>query len=212
MANEFKQCPNGHYYQGNNCPYCKTTTNGANTSLKTEVFMGGGGSSDDAETVLDPVMNSAKKGGNRTEIIDQSSSQSGSRPMNTPINRTVFGDDSDETLSNSHGDHPAYRTTRKLVGWLVSYSFDEMGVDYKLYEGRNIIGRDGSCNITVNDGMMSANHAVLLFRAGRYSLSDSQSSHGTFVNGQDIDLNPTYISDGDIIRMGATEFKFRTSF
>lgn len=21
---QFKQCPNGHYYQGDNCPYCKT--------------------------------------------------------------------------------------------------------------------------------------------------------------------------------------------
>lgn len=211
MANEFKQCPNGHYYQGDSCPYCRTTTNGANTSLKTEGFMGGGGNSDDVETVLDPTIKSAKAG-TRTEIIDQTNYQPGSRSINTPINRTVFGDDSDETSSHSHGDHPAYRTTRKLVGWLVSYSFDEMGVDYKLFEGRNIIGRDESCNITVNDGMMSANHAVLLFRAGRYSLSDSQSSHGTFVNGQDIDLNPTYISDGDIIRMGETEFKFRTSF
>lgn len=37
MNGEFKQCPNGHYYQGEVCPYCKTKGNA--TSSKTEVFV-----------------------------------------------------------------------------------------------------------------------------------------------------------------------------
>ena len=94
---------------------------------------------------------------------------------------------------------------------MVTYSFDAMGVDYKLYEGRNVIGRDQDCNITVNDGMISGKHAILLFRADKYSLTDNQSSHGTFVNDEDIELEPCYLNDGDIIRMGETIFKFRTS-
>ena len=72
-------------------------------------------------------------------------------------------------------------------------------------------GRDVDCNITINDGRMSGKHAVLLFRANKYSLTDSQSSHGTFVNDEDIELEPRYLKDGDIIRMGNTTFKFRTS-
>lgn len=40
MQGEFKQCPNGHYYQGISCPYCKTGNQAGNaTSLKTEVFI-----------------------------------------------------------------------------------------------------------------------------------------------------------------------------
>ena len=105
-----------------------------------------------------------------------------------------------------------YREVRKLVGWLVSYTLDPMGVDFKLYEGRNIIGRDMDCNITVNDNMVSSKHAVLLFRAGKYSVTDSQSSHGTFVNDVDIELEPYYLQDGDVIKVGQTVFKFRTSF
>ncbi|MBP5758114.1 MAG: FHA domain-containing protein, partial [Bacteroidales bacterium] len=97
-------------------------------------------------------------------------------------------------------------------GWLVSYSLDKMGVDFRLYEGRNIIGRDMDCNITVNDNMVSGRHAVLLFRADKYSLTDQQSTHGTFVNGNDIDLEPCYLQDGDVIKVGETVFKFRTSF
>jgi pSer/pThr/pTyr-binding forkhead associated (FHA) protein len=131
--------------------------------------------------------------------------------------RTVFGPDEDE----AEGDRSAntgergervIRETRKLVGWLVSYTLDPLGVDFKIFEGRNIIGRDPDCSITVNDNWVSSKHAVLLFRAGKYSISDSQSSHGTFVNDTDIELEPFYLTDGDIIKIGQTVFKFRTAF
>ncbi len=130
-----------------------------------------------------------------------------------PGSRTEFGDE--EFAPGApipQGGQPTFRTTRKLVGWLVSYTLDAMGIDFKLYEGRNIIGRDMDCNITVNDNMVSSKHAVLLYRSGKYSLTDQQSSHGTFVNGQDIELDPCYLSDGDEIVVGRTSFKFRTSF
>ena len=97
------------------------------------------------------------------------------------------------------------------MGWLETYSNDPLGMDYKLFEGRNIIGRDMDCNISVNDGRVSAKHAVILYRAGKYSITDQQSSHGTYVNDEDIELNPRYLNDGDIICVGKTIFKFRTS-
>lgn len=192
MQSEFKQCPNGHYYQGDRCPYCRTTKNASINSdeaQKTSFFVDSCGNTSTISTDATAV------GG--TEVIDD-----------MPHNRTVFGDD--DTPDSGMGGRKV-RYARKLVGWLVSYSFDELGVDYKLYEGRNIIGRDAECNITVNDPRMSAKHAVLLYRANKYSLTDSQSSHGTFVNDVDIELEPHYLKDGDIIRMGNTVFKFRTS-
>ena len=104
------------------------------------------------------------------------------------------------------------RSSRKLVGWLVSYTLSDMGVDFRLFEGRNIIGRDLDCQISVDDTTVSAKHAVLLYRAGRYSITDQQSTQGTFVNGEDIELAPRYLNDGDLIKLGKTVFKFRTSF
>ncbi len=208
MSAEFKQCANGHYYQGVSCPYCKTGNQaGAATSLKTSVFMGGTGET----TEIDPMNGGCTGGGNTTTVIDGNTVVTGPHGP-TRGSRTVFGDD-DEGAQNPSGCSPKKepRYGRKLVGWLVTYSFDELGEDYKLYEGRNIIGRDVDCNITVNDGRMSGKHAVLLFRSNKYSLTDSQSSHGTFVNDEDIDLEPRYLKDGDIIRMGTTVFKFRTS-
>ena len=212
MQGEFKQCPNGHYYQGVSCPYCKTRNQAGNTtSLKTEAFVGG---EDDQTRTADPYGGNTTGGGTKTTVIDgQETIVSGKQKPTAGYCRTVFGDEEEETQNPNVQAVPKKesRYGRKLVGWLVTYSFDELGVDYKLYEGRNIIGRDVDCNITVNDGRMSGKHAVLLFRANKYSLTDSQSSHGTFVNDEDIELEPRYLKDGDIIRMGTTVFKFRTS-
>lgn len=215
MQGEFKQCPNGHYYQGASCPYCKTggSNAGNNTSLKTEVFVGGGGANSEMPTEIQ----GNGSGGVKTTVVDGQetvvSPTGGGRSGVQQTNRTVFGDESEieVTPTGQQIEKKVYRSSRKLVGWLVTYSFDAMGVDYRLYEGRNIIGRDMDCNITINDGMMSGKHAVLLFRADKYSLTDNQSSHGTFVNDEDIDLEPCYLKDGDVIRMGETTFKFRTS-
>lgn len=213
MEGEFKQCPQGHFYQGESCPYCKTTDHKGNVaSTKTEIFVGGCGSETPTETMGGGNSNVGTKttanDGQETIVVRKptSSGYSGSR--------TVFGEDEDtkdpSNCTPTNGvKRPQYG--RKLVGWLVTYSLDALGVDFKLYEGRNIIGRDGDCNITVNDGRMSGKHAVLLFRANKYSITDSQSSHGTFVNDEDIELEPHYLQDGDTIRMGSTVFKFRTS-
>lgn len=204
MASEYKQCPNGHYYQGTACPYCKNGNNaqGSKTSLKTEIFEGDGGvgvgfQDTSAATVIDVDSNAATVIDNIAPTVNQPYS-----------NRTVFGDEEETETGKIE---KTYRSSRKLVGWLVSYTLNDMGVDYKLYEGRNIIGRDNDCNITVNDKMVSGKHAVILFRADKYSISDQQSSHGTFVNDEDIELAPHYIKDGDIIRIGETVFKFRSS-
>lgn len=218
---EFKQCPNGHYYQGATCPYCKTGSNTAssNTSAKTEIF-GGGGGGNEAPTQLAGGDNTATVvagGGGTAPTLGSGSTASTYVPSTgksnaAQSNRTVFGDETDFGMDPSRPSEPKYRSTRKLVGWLVTYSLDPMGVDFKLYEGRNSVGRDMDCNITVNDNMISAKHAVILFRSGKYSITDQQSSHGTFVNDEDIDLEPRYLSDGDTIKMGKTVFKFRTSF
>lgn len=189
---EFKQCSNGHYYQGETCPYCK-----------------GNNSPTSGPTMADPSANTINKTVPQgdgfqtppTEVINNGGGRY------NPHKGTEFGTEFD----NMMGANPAPRFSRKLVGWLVTYSNDPLGMDYKIFEGRNIIGRDMDCNISVNDGRVSAKHAVLLYRAGKYSITDTQSSHGTFVNDEDIELESKYINDGDVIRVGSTVFKFKSS-
>ena len=227
MANEYKQCPNGHYYQEPQCPYCKPTTpfdGGKATSAETQMFDVLGGQSGETQRPTEPMPGLGNStGSEKTTVIDggtivrnpgvRTPNGGGSAPMSG--HNTVFIGDEDETevVITPTGEkvQRVYREARKLVGWLVSYTLDSLGVDFKLYEGRNIIGRDQECSITVSDNMVSSKHAVLLFRAGKYSITDSQSSHGTFVNDRDIELEPCYLSDGDIIKIGQTLFKFRSA-
>ena len=208
MTGEFKQCPNGHYYQGLNCPYCKTDNN--NTSMKTDVFTGGSNSNSQIPT---KIQNGAGSGIKTTIIDGPETVVSNPKKSAQPANHTVFGDETEfvETSTGQQVEKKVYRSTRKLVGWLVTYSFDAMGVDYKLYEGRNIIGRDMDCNITINDSTMSGKHATLLFRDGKYALKDEMSSHSTFVNDENISFETYILKDGDIIRMGETFFMIRFS-
>lgn len=195
-SGEFKQCSNGHYYQGATCPYCKGN-NGTSGPTVGDNLTGNATIPQDSGNVNVTVPH---EGGN-----PQSNQKS--------HNCTEFGPDTEPAVNGTYYPHGSAtpRFSRKLVGWLVTYSNDPLGVDYKLFEGRNIIGRDIDCNISVNDGRVSAKHAVLLYRAGKYSITDTQSSHGTFVNDEDIELESRYINDGDVIRVGNTIFKFRSS-
>jgi len=210
MAVEFKQCPNGHYYQGVSCPYCKANSgNAGNKTAKTEAFV-------DNDFENSPISTEMQYDGEKRDTVFAGQEPFGNNSGRniSPANRTVFGDENEIEITSTGQriEKKIYRESRKLVGWLVTYSLDTMGTDYKLYEGRNIIGHDSKdCNIVVNDNMMSSKHATLLFRANKYSITDNQSSHGTFVNDEDIELAPRHLNDGDMIRMGETIFRFRTS-
>jgi len=103
---------------------------------------------------------------------------------------------------------PVSNTGRKLVGWLVSFSYNPLGQDYKLYEGRNIIGTDKSCDIVVQDNLVSSKHLTILYRAGKFKFRDELSTNGTFVN--EVMQEEGDLQDGDQIRIGKTIFKFRS--
>lgn len=207
MQGEFKQCPNGHYYQGDSCPYCKST---AHMPTKTEIFMGS-----DGGTIHEEDYTEAES---QKTVINDSVGHQTNIKVSHMCSHTVFGDENEADSKDS--DRTIYedgvRHGRKLAGWLVSYTLDNLGVDFKLFEGRNIIGRDPDCSITVADSHISGKHALIRVRltpdGNKYSLTDQQSSLGTFLNGKEIDeLTPCVLHDGDLIRMGNTTFKFRSS-
>lgn len=210
--NAVKTCPKGHYYTGDSCPYCNDETEkdnyssrGASTSAETQAF---GSFGAETTTVGDGMSGFTPSGGEHTDFISGGGEQTYVKHNPTPPTdgRTGFFDG---TSTNVGGDTP--RMTRKLVGWLATYSLDEMGTDFRIYEGRNSIGRSSECSITINDQSVSSRHATLLFKNGVYKIADEMSTHGTFVNGKDIEDEHFTLSDGDIIKLGSTEFLFRKS-
>ncbi len=219
MSNSVNQCPNGHFYAKTlqNCPFCSTrndvtqtqTSNappaGADGGEKTKI-MGGGGFS----------------GAGAGETVKMSpSGHMGSRPMPDDSDRTIIqrpapkkseGDSS--ASGESTGNPPPSTSTRKLVGWLVSFSHDPFGVDYRLYEGQNKVGRDATCSVRIlHDKSISSNHATILFRNGNFYVKDEMAANPSFVNKNEIKPGATeQISDGDTIDFGNTTLLFRKAF
>ena len=71
----------------------------------------------------------------------------------------------------------------------------------------NTIGRKRSNDIVVEDAAVSRTHAVLLRRSEGWFISDAESVHGTFVNGEKTQGRQQVLID-DVIRVGNTEFRF----
>ena len=220
----FQKCNNGHFYKEGmpKCPYCpsESTSSGPSVDLnktqittsiddptqmigsadKTEVFSpngpsGGFSQSDRTEHVVPPTPLQAKKGSfDRTFIQGV---------------EEVLGSDGD----NDHVPVGAPRASRRMVGWLVSYTLDSMGLDYRLYEGNNTVGRETNNSIIIKqDTVISSKHINILFRKERYWIRDEMSANGTLLNGEDLDLDKVYeLHDGDTIKIGNTLFKFKSS-
>ena len=71
----------------------------------------------------------------------------------------------------------------------------------------NTIGRKRSNDIVVEDAAVSRTHAVLLRRSEGWFISDAESVHGTFVNGEKTVGRQQVLID-DMIRVGNTEYRF----
>jgi pSer/pThr/pTyr-binding forkhead associated (FHA) protein len=71
-------------------------------------------------------------------------------------------------------------------------------------------GRDTENDVLVNDPRVSRRHARVRVEGTRATVVDVGSTNGTFVNDQILN-GEQVLYDGDLIRMGRTEWRFRSS-
>lgn len=197
----FKKCSKGHFYKEDkaSCPYCpgnnssvdiktevlsKTEASSENDSLKTQVFGG-----------QDPAKTTNLKESNSNEPFDATKTM-------------IVGGQQ----SSSNGASNT-QVRRRLRGWLVSFDIEDFGVDFKILEGRNMIGSKSSNEITIQDPQVSSVHALILCRKDTFLLTDEMSSNGTAINGEDLSpRNPSELNDGDEIKIGNTTLLFKKAF
>ena len=170
----FKRCEKGHMFKDNlaECPYCPKGSNVSNND-KTEVAGG-------------------QSFGDKTEIFVDSTPApapaSKSTPSNPPTQKTEVDDLNKTFIQGADSDQentPKPRSTRKLMGWIVTFTNHPMGIDFKIYEGRNFIGTGTESDIKIyGDQSISGKHALILCRKNKFWLSDQLSSNGTFLNGE----------------------------
>ncbi len=71
------------------------------------------------------------------------------------------------------------------------------------------IGKGPSTLQITDDPTVSTRHASVALSGGAFVVTDLGSTNGTFVNNQRI-AQPTRVNDGDLLRCGNTQLKFRT--
>ncbi len=99
------------------------------------------------------------------------------------------------------------------MAMLIQYNEDEAGIRLPIDKQQMRIGRDTSNDISIDDDLVSKEHAILevvmsTTEEGKieYYLQDLKSTNHTFVNDELITLHK--LQNGDIIRIGMNNFKF----
>lgn len=158
-------CANGHQYDAErtgSCPYCPKT------SLMKE------GSATQKTSVM-----------GRTEVMDGRAvgGTAPARGMGDTVPMDVGAAGHGGTVIFRPGGEVARQ--RKLVGFLVSYDLDEQGKSFSLFEGRNLIGTDRSCDIVIDHApSVSGKHLTILYRNNTFLFKDEFSTNGTRVDGE----------------------------
>jgi hypothetical protein len=118
---------------------------------------------------------------------------------------------------SSGGGAPQGSDTRKVVGFVITYTWRREGEYFPVREGKNYIGGGQvsseadhpECDILIRtDPKMSSEHALLLCRHQRYDLIDQQSSNGTFVGGTMIPIQGIELENYAEITTGSTVWTF----
>jgi hypothetical protein len=69
------------------------------------------------------------------------------------------------------------------------------------------LGRAAGCTLPIEDTYVSATHAVLAWRDGRWWLRDAGSTNGTQLNDQPVGEAETPVAFGDVIGIGTTRLQ-----
>lgn len=82
----------------------------------------------------------------------------------------------------------------------------DVGRRYDLATDEVIIGRSGDADIQVDRDSVSRRHARLARQDGVWTLSDLQSTNGSYVN--DVPVREHRLRDGDLVKIGNAIFRF----
>jgi hypothetical protein len=222
--NGFKKCDNGHFYKEDlsSCPYCPGGTGASNNSsgndLNKTIVAGGGNTSAASDSAKTQVFGSQSShdGSDQTKVFGSGSADAPGQPKRD-LNRTYIAGVTDEDSTSVAGGNVSIdsvpRSARRIVGWILSYTLDPMGVDYRIYEGNNSIGREAGNSITITkDTTISGKHANILYKKGKFYIKDEMAANGTFVNDEELEIEKAYpLKDGDVIKLANTTFIFKCS-
>jgi hypothetical protein len=96
----------------------------------------------------------------------------------------------------------------EVAGILVAIDGELKGEVFRLFDGENKLGRADSSDVVLASKWISREHAMVVHQEGVFAIVPLTEKNRTYVNGQEID--GAELSDGDVIRLGHTTFRFRS--
>jgi FHA domain len=96
-----------------------------------------------------------------------------------------------------------------VVGWLVAMNGGQKGQDFRIRDGQNILGSAVDADVQLNDPTVSAKHASLRYKEGKFYLVDLDSSNGTYLNDGATSIAREELKDNDTLRIGEMVLKFK---
>jgi DNA-binding winged helix-turn-helix (wHTH) protein len=116
--------------------------------------------------------------------------------------RTVYGFGYAFSGEVREGKPPAAPLPDRLL-------LDRDDEEIALEPGENILGRDASASVLIDDGTVSRRHARITTVGGTATIEDLGSKNGTFLNGKRLGKRPLPLVAGDQIQMGSVFLTFR---
>lgn len=99
------------------------------------------------------------------------------------------------------------REKAPVLGWLVIMKGKRRGSDFRIDKDSVTIGREGSCDVALDDDTASREHSRIKKEGDRFEVIDLGSANGTFLNRKKVQRHK--LKDGDVIKVGETLLLFK---
>jgi hypothetical protein len=203
IRTQIRRCPAGHPMAADweECPQCKLEKGAARSTQM--------GQPSGTGTQANPGSTATVGGPERrpTRVFDTNLPP----PSSSRHETKVF---EDNNIGEKRREPPP--PGRPLTGVLYTFTWTNVGQLFPLYAGRNYAGtaeitREGEATdiLLSDDTTMSGTHFLILHQAGKYNISDCNSTNGTFVNGNQITPQGVELVDDAKILAGNTVFVFK---
>jgi len=96
-----------------------------------------------------------------------------------------------------------------IVGWFVALTGEQKGEDFRIHEGQNTIGSAPDADIVLRDTAISGKHASLRYKDEKFTITDLDSTNGTFLNDRTDSIAREELKENDIVRIGEVKLKFK---
>ena len=122
--------------------------------------------------------------------------EQGPAPMESNSNRTMALD-----LGVLSGKGPT-------IGWIVGINGKYADQTFKLKPSRTLLGTAADSDIVIDDSFMSGKHCEVRYDGSNYKIVDLGSTNGVVLNDKKVMEHD--LVDGDTVRLGRTEFRFKS--